>query len=61
MAEDADDKAKNKHELKKVKGSRALTFLHLAIFDSIFSRVIRCKTAKQLENKLKEEFEGNLR
>lgn len=50
---------KNKHKLKKAKGPKASIFLHLSIFNSIFSRIIGCKIAKQIWNKLKEEFEGN--
>lgn len=52
LVEDVDENPKSKHELEKARGPRALTFLHLAIPNSIFSGVIKCKTAKQLLDKL---------
>lgn len=61
LVEDVDEKAKSKHELKKARGLRALTFLQLAVSNSIFSRVIECKTTKQFWDKLSEEFERNSR
>lgn len=59
LVEDVDDKAKNRYKLEKVKKSRALTFPLSAVSDSMFSKVIGCKIAKQIWDKLKKEFERN--
>ena len=43
----------------KAKKPRALTYLHSAVSDIIFTRIITCESPKEVWDKLKEEFEGS--
>ena len=54
------------NQIKQYKGEKSkkpkiLSYIHVALSDSIFSRIIDCDTAKKAWNKLKEEFEGSTR
>ncbi|XP_038722020.1 uncharacterized protein LOC120014174 [Tripterygium wilfordii] len=46
---------------KKQKKFKALTFLHSAIDDTIFTRVVGIKCIKKAWEKLQEEYQGNAR
>ena len=48
-----------KYEEEKTKKPKALTCIHAALSDAIFSRIMTCETAKQAWDKLNEEFEGS--
>lgn len=49
------------YEKDIAKRYRTLFFLHLAVSDSVFSRIMGCELAKQAWSKLKEEFMGSAR
>ncbi|KAF2303818.1 hypothetical protein GH714_023602 [Hevea brasiliensis] len=50
-----------KHEEDVTKKPKALTCLHLALSDVIFTRIMACETPKEAWDKLKAEFEGSER
>ena len=43
------------------KGFKALTAIHSSVSDTIFTRIMACKTAKEAWDKLQEEFQGSSR
>ena len=43
------------------KGFKALTAIHSSVSDTIFTRIMTCKTAKEAWDKLQEEFQGSSR
>ncbi|WRX15989.1 hypothetical protein QQP08_008476 [Theobroma cacao] len=47
------------HSEKVVKRYKALSYLHNAIRDIIFTRIMACETTKEAWAKLKEEFQGS--
>ncbi|EOY05264.1 CCHC-type integrase-like protein [Theobroma cacao] len=49
------------YEKDVAKRYRALSFFHSAVFETIFSRIIGCETAKEVWDTLQEEFLGNTR
>ena len=49
------------HSEQVAKKAKALTILHSALDDEIFMRIPNCETAKEVWDKLKEEFFGNER
>ncbi|XP_050238095.1 uncharacterized protein LOC126687580 [Mercurialis annua] len=49
------------HEEEKMKRDKAITFLHSALSDAIFTSIMHLETAKQIWDELKERFEGNER
>ena len=44
---------------ERAKGFKALTCIHNAVSEEIFSRIMACATAKEAWDKLKAEFEGD--
>lgn len=44
---------------ERAKGFRALTCIHNAVSEEIFSRILACETAKEAWDKLKAEFQGD--
>ncbi|KAL0373817.1 UNVERIFIED_CONTAM: hypothetical protein Sradi_3297400 [Sesamum radiatum] len=50
-----------KHEEDLAKKPKALTCLHLALSDVIFTRIMACETPKEAWDKLRDEFEGSER
>ena len=44
---------------EKAKKFKALTCLHNAVSEEIFTRIMACKTAKETWDKLKAEFQGD--
>ena len=49
------------HEEQKARKPRALTCLHSALSEVIFTRIMTCESPKEVWEKLKDEFEGNER
>ncbi|XP_074373697.1 uncharacterized protein LOC141714052 [Apium graveolens] len=49
------------HENESSKGPRALSIIHTAMSESIFTRIMTCETGKEAWDKLKELYEGNAR
>ena len=47
------------HEEETAKAPRALSHLHAAVTDQVFTRIMACETAKEAWDKLKEEFGGS--
>ncbi|KAL0373814.1 UNVERIFIED_CONTAM: Retrovirus-related Pol polyprotein from transposon RE1 [Sesamum radiatum] len=50
-----------KHEEDLAKKPKALTCLHSALSDVIFTRIMACETPKEAWDKLRDEFEGSER
>ncbi|XP_052171630.1 uncharacterized protein LOC127787606 [Diospyros lotus] len=48
-----------KHEEDMARKPKALTCIHSAVSDAIFTRIMTCDLPKQAWDKLKEEFEGS--
>ena len=46
---------------ERAKGFKALTGIHNAVSEEIFTRIMTCKTAKEAWDKLKAEFQGDER
>ena len=46
---------------ERAKGFMALTCIHNAISEEIFTRIMACKNAKEAWDKLKAEFQGDER
>jgi len=44
---------------EKAKRFKALTCLHNAVSEDIFTRIMACKSAKETWDKLKAEFHGD--
>lgn len=44
---------------EKIKGFKALTCIHNAVSEEIFTRIMACETAKEAWDKLKAEFQGD--
>ncbi|KAL8158405.1 hypothetical protein AgCh_002913 [Apium graveolens] len=49
------------HEDESSKGPRALSIIHTAVSESIFTRIMACETGKEAWDKVKELYEGNTR
>ncbi|KAK6161466.1 hypothetical protein DH2020_004847 [Rehmannia glutinosa] len=49
------------HNEENAKKFKALSCIHSAVSDVIFTRIMTCETAKEAWNKLKEEFQGSER
>ncbi|XP_052185878.1 uncharacterized protein LOC127797225 isoform X2 [Diospyros lotus] len=49
------------HEEAEAKAPRALSQIHAAVSESIFSRIMACETAKEAWDILKELYQGNAR
>ena len=49
------------HSEETVKKFKALSVLHASVSDVIFIRIMACTTAKEVWDKLKEEFQGSVR
>ncbi|KAF2283870.1 hypothetical protein GH714_016679 [Hevea brasiliensis] len=47
------------HSEECAKGFKALSCIHSAVSDVIFTRIMACETAKQAWDRLKEEFHGS--
>ena len=47
------------YEEKVSRKYRALSCLHLAVNETTFIRIMACKTAKEVWDQLKSEFQGN--
>lgn len=47
------------HEEEITKGPKALSFIHAAVSDSIFTRIMTCESAKEAWDMLKQEFQGS--
>ncbi|KAF2297158.1 hypothetical protein GH714_018563 [Hevea brasiliensis] len=47
------------HSEECAKGFKALSCIHSAVSDVIFTRIMACDTAKQAWDRLKEEFHGS--
>ncbi|XP_016548996.1 uncharacterized protein LOC107848767 [Capsicum annuum] len=41
------------------KGPKSLSFIHVAVSESIFTRIMACETAKKAWDMLKQEFQGS--
>ena len=46
---------------ERAKGFKALTCIHNAVSEEIFTRIMVCKNAKEAWDKLKAEFQGDER
>ena len=44
---------------ERPKGFKALTSIHNAVSEEIFTRIMACKTAKEVWDKLKAKFQGD--
>ena len=49
------------YEELKARKPRALTCIHSALSDAVFTRIMACESPKEVWDKLKEEFEGSFR
>ncbi|KAH0696223.1 hypothetical protein KY285_013055 [Solanum tuberosum] len=47
------------HEEEIAKGPKALSFIHAAVSDSIFTRIMTCESTKEAWDMLKQEFQGS--
>lgn len=61
LKDDATINQLKRYEEDVFKKPRALSCLHAAISDSVFSRIMNLRNPKQVWDKLKEEFEGDER
>ncbi|XP_017970361.1 PREDICTED: uncharacterized protein LOC18608379 [Theobroma cacao] len=51
----------NQHNEEVAKPYKALSYIHSAVTDAIFTRIMTCETPKEAWDKLKEEFQGSER